>query len=149
MFSWQNGLILIFALFNLVVFLQGFYQTKYKKNAFSLTRSLVFLGIFVWGDAVIFGPFWFSVSVTSLLLKDWDLFLLSISIFWAVRSAGETIYWINQQFSTIKSNPPQTLFGYHIFHNSSIWFIYQIIWQCITVVSIIFSIYFTHQWLKT
>jgi len=140
---WQKGLILIFCLVNLLVFFKGFYESKFKRNAYGLTRPLVFLGIFVWGDAVVFGLFWFFSSIITLFLSDWYLFLLIISVFWLVRSLGETIYWFNQQFSTIKRNPPEKLPGYSFFHNDSLWFVYQIVWQVVTVVSIIFSIYFS------
>ncbi|HUV71614.1 MAG TPA: hypothetical protein VMW25_01260, partial [Clostridia bacterium] len=136
---WQKGLILIFCLVNLLVFFKGFYESKFKRNAYGLTRPLVFLGIFVWGDAVVFGLFWFFSSIITLFLSDWYLFLLIISVFWLVRSLGETIYWFNQQFSTIKRNPPEKLPGYSFFHNDSLWFVYQIVWQVVTVVSIIFS----------
>jgi len=145
---WQKGLILIFCLVNLLVFFKGFYESKFKRNAYGLTRPLVFLGIFVWGDAVVFGLFWFFSSIITLFLSDWYLFLLIISVFWLVRSLGETIYWFNQQFSTIKRNPPEKLPGYSFFHNDSLWFVYQIVWQVVTVVSIIFSIYFSNLWLK-
>lgn len=146
---WQQKLILVFFLINLFVFLKGFYESKYKKNAFGLTRPLLLLGIFAWGDAVIFGLFWIITSIVTLVLKDWYLFLLVISIFWVVRSLGETIYWFNQQFSPINRNPPQNLPWHSIFHNDSVWFIHQIIWQCTTVISIISSIYLTKLWLQT
>jgi hypothetical protein len=146
---WQRILIIIYALTSLLVFIKGFYESKYKKNAFSLARPLVFWGAFVWGDAVIFGLFWILVSTTTLVLDDWILFLLTLSIFWGVRSLGETIYWFNQQFSTINRNPPEHLPWRSVFHNDSVWFIHQIIWQCVTVVSIILSIYLASLWINT
>jgi hypothetical protein len=144
---WQKIFLLVYALINLVVFAKGFYESKVKKNACGPTRPLSLLGIFFWGDAVIFGLFWFFSSIVALLLNDWYLFLLVVSVFWVVRSLGETIYWFNQQFSTINRNPPEKLLFYSIFHNDSVWFIHQIIWQCITVASIIFSLYFGRLWL--
>ncbi len=146
--SWQQNFVLGFVLLNLVIFLKGFYETKYKRNAFGLTRSLFFLGIFVWGDAVILGLFWIITSIAALLLKDWYLFLLIISVFWLVRSLGETVYWLNQQFSTLNRNPVKNLLGHSIFHDDSVWFVYQLFWQCVMVVSIIFSIYFSWLWLR-
>ena len=145
---WQQTFIFIYAFFNLLVFLKGFYETKYKKNAYGLTRPSLFVGIFVWGDAVIFGLFWLLSSIVTLLLKDWYLFLLIISVFWVVRSLGETIYWFNQQFSSLNRNPVKNLPWNSIFHNDSVWFIHQIIWQCVTVISVIFSIYFAASWLQ-
>jgi hypothetical protein len=144
----QQTIILIFGLVSFLVFLIGFYETKYKKNAFGPTLPLFILGVFVWGDAVIFGLFWAISSFISLYLKDWYLFLLIFSVFWVVRSLGETTYWFNQQFSKINRNPPEKLIGYSIFKNDSIWFAYQIAWQCVTVASIVFAIYFAGVWLQ-
>ena len=104
------------------------------------TFTLFIFGIFVWGDATVFGIFWFLASITTLLLNDWILFLLVFSVFWVVRSLGETIYWFNQQFSKVIQWPPEKLPFFKFFHNDSIWFVYQIVNQCITVVSIIVSI---------
>ena len=146
MLGWQKIIVIIWGLFSLALSLKGFYESYDKKNVYGLTPYLSPWGIFVWGDAVIFGIFWTLVSVAVLILKDWILFLLIISVFWVVRSFGEAIYWLNQQFSTINRNPPEKLMFYKLFKNDSVWFIYQIFWQSITVVSLIFTIYFAKIW---
>jgi len=145
---WQKAVLLVYGLVNFFVFVRGFYECKIKKNAYGLTPSLLILGIFAWGDAVIFGPFWTGSVIVSYFLKDWNLFLLIVSVFWVVRSLGETIYWLNQQFSTVDRNPPKRLSWYSIFQNDSVWYAHQIKWQCVTVISIIFSIYFAKIWLQ-
>lgn len=146
---WQEIFLQLYAIFNFLIFLKGFYESKYKQNAYGLTRPLLFIGAFVWGDAVIFGLFWAILSLLVLMLRDWNLFLLVVSIFWLVRSLGETVYWLNQQFSSLNRNPIKKLPWHSIFHNDSVWFIHQIIWQCVTVVSVVFSIYFASLWLKS
>jgi hypothetical protein len=148
---WQRSVIAVYGALSFLVFLKGFHESKDKNNAYGLTPFLTFLGIFAWGDAVVFGLFWIASSAISLLLKDWYLFLLIISVFWVVRSLGETIYWFNQQFSAkvYDWNKPENLGWHWLFHNDSVWFIYQIRWQCVTVVSIIASVYFTNLWLKS
>ena len=146
--KWQQVITFFYLIINCYLSIKGFYESHKKKNAYGLTTYLSPLGIFVWGDAVIFGAFWFLVSVTILLLNDWILFLLIISVFWLVRSLGETIYWFCQQFTSTKRNPPKSLPFYKYFHNDSIWFIYQIFMQCITVVTIITTIYLIHLWLN-
>ena len=145
---WQQLSLSIFSLINFLVFSYGLYQCKYKKNAFGLTKLLFIFGIFAWGDAVIFAPFWIIVSLITLLLQDWYLFLLIISVFWLVRSLGEMIYWFNQQFSTITRNPPNKLPFYSLFKNDSIWYVHQIFWQCVLVVSIILTIYRSKLWFE-
>lgn len=145
----QTGIIVIYGALSFIFFIKGLYESVKKKNSFGETAFLSWLGIFVWGDAVIIGLFWFLSSLVCLLVKDWILFLLILSVFWVVRSMGETSYWFNQQFSTINRNPPERLRGYRLFKNDSIWFIYQIYWQCVTVVSIIATIYFANLWLRS
>jgi len=144
----QQVFIIIFALFNLLIFFRGVNMTVHKRNSFGLTEPLVFIGAFVWGDVVVLAPFWIIVSIISFVAQNWYLFLLFVSVFWTVRSIGETMYWFNQQFSTINRNPPEKLKGYRFTRNSSIWFIYQLIYQCIAVISLVASMYFANQWLK-
>ncbi|MFH1971370.1 MAG: hypothetical protein ABIJ05_03250 [Patescibacteria group bacterium] len=148
---WQQVFLLAYAAINLAIFVKALYECKVKNNAYRLTPALLIFGIIAWGDAVVFGPFWIISSFVAYLLGNWFLFLLIISVFWAVRSIGETIYWLNQQFSSkvYKWNKPENLSLHFVFHNDSIWFIYQICWQCITIISIIFSIYFASLWLSS
>ncbi len=149
---WQQVFVVFYAFVNFLAFIMGFYESKYKKNAYSLTHPLFILGIFAWGDAAIFGLFWFISSVMALVLNSWYLFLLIVSVFWMVRSIGETIYWFNQQFSSKKVNDwnkPKNLPFHSIFHNDSIWYVLQISWQCVTVISIISSIYVAKLWLQS
>lgn len=145
---WQQAVLFVFAFFQLIIAIKGFAECKNKKNAFGLTPWLFPFGIFVWGDALIFGFFWFLAGLVSFLLGDWILFLLIIAVFWLVRSLGETIYWFNQQFSTINRQPPEKLPGYRIVQNDSIWFINQIFVQCITIISFILTLYLAKIWLR-
>ncbi len=146
--SIQTIFLLLFTLLNCGLLLKSFHECKTCKNAFGLTRPLFFIGAFVWADVVVFSTFWVLVSAATLLLKSWNLFLLITSLFWVVRSFGEIIYWFNQQFSTINRNPIETLPFKSVFHNDSIWFVHQIFWQCVMVISLVSSIYFAAAWLK-
>jgi hypothetical protein len=147
--TWQAQTILIWGIFNIFLGTRGFYESWKRKNAFGLIPYFSFTGAYVWGDAVIFGLFWSLVSLLCLILKDWLLFLLFISVFWLVRSIGETIYWFLQQFSSLVRNPPEKLLGFRFFHNDSIWFIYQICMQCVTVTTLISTIYISKLWLDS
>ena len=132
----------MFALYSLSGLYYGLLQSKLKRNVFGLSQFYLPLGAFVWGDAAVFGAFWVLLSLTAYFYQSWTLFLLMHSLFWVVRSVGETIYWFLQQFSTVIRHKPETSRLHHIFHDDSIWFIYHIFWQCITVISILFTIYF-------
>ncbi len=144
----QVSTVVIYGLISILAFIKGIYEVNKKNNSFGEAPFLLFLGIFVWSDAVIIGLFGLLVSLICLLIGDWILFWLIISIFWVVRSLGEIIYWINEQFSPIIRNPPETLLGYKFFKNDSIWFVYQLFWQCVMVVSIVFSILLARFWIK-
>lgn len=144
---WQFYFLHIFLILNAAVGLYGFWQTYKYKNAYGEALWLMPFGIFVWGDAFIFGIFWTGVAIASILLQDWVLFLLIFSLFWLVRSVGETIYWFNQQFSTIIRCKPEKYISHKIFHNDSVWFAFQITHQCITVVTIVTSLYLAKLWL--
>lgn len=147
--EWQSAFVVLYALVNVLVFFKGFYESKRKQNAYGLTPFLLPLGIIAWGDAVIFGPFWILVSVAALVLGDWYLFLLILSVFWAVRSIGEVAYWFNQQFSSkvYEWNKPERLFWYSVFHDDFAWCAYQMAWQCVAVISVVCSIYFASVWI--
>lgn len=145
----QQSILVFCFIYSLISFYEGYINCKHKKGAFLLTPQYYVLGAFVWGDALVFGIFWMVVDAVVFFLNDWLLFLLVISIFWSVRGIGESIYWFNQQFSTVKRNPPEKLPFYHLFGSDAIWFVYQIVAQCVSVVAIIFSIYFAYVWLQT
>lgn len=135
-------------LINILLFFSGIYHCR-KGNSFGLIRKFSFLGIFVWGDALILSLFWSVTAVICLWLQDLWLFLSIVSIFWLVRSVGETFYWFLQQFASEKRDAPESLIGYNLVKNESIWFIYQVMWQCLTVISVMSSIYCVYQWLHS
>jgi len=140
---WQRIVIISYSVFSLFGAVLGYYQCKFKKN--SLGGNFIFnlIGAFVWADNVVFGTFWFLGSLVILYFNNWNLFLFAQSLFWLVRSVGETIYWFNQQFSTINRNPAKNYWITKIFHDEyTVWFVHQIMWQCLTVVFIILSLYF-------
>lgn len=140
----QEAFIFIFGLVNFGLAIKGLYEVK-EKNVYGLTPWLGLLGIFVWGDATIICLFWTLSAVASYVLQSWLLFCLIVSLFWVVRSLGETIYWLNEQFAVHHRNEPKSLAGFKFFGNDSIWFIYQIIWQCVTVFSLVAVIYLAHK----
>lgn len=134
-------------LFSIVGAFKAFSECK-KGNSYNNAHVYNLLGAFVWGDVVVFGTFWALASLIILYTKDITLFFLILSVFWVVRSFGEMIYWFNQQFSKVVRMKPEDLWFYKYFNNDSVWFVYQIYWQCVLVVSIIATIYFANNWIK-
>jgi len=144
--SWEQ-VVFVFGLFNVFVLFYALWQCVFKNNPFGRCH-LALLGSFVWGDAVIFSLFWLALSVVTLgLISSVDFFLFCASVFFVIRGVGETIYWLNQQFSKINKNPPKSFWMEHLFGGEAVWFAYQIIWQVITMVSIISAVYFGAKWL--
>lgn len=147
MIIWWTWFLFVLFFFNTFLLFKSYGECQ-KHNAFGLTHGLGWLGMFVWGDVLVLSIFWMIMSLACILLNSWILFALIGSVFWLVRSLGETIYWFLQQFATVKRDPPESLTGYNLVKNESIWFVYQVMWQCICVVSIIATVYFSHLWIQ-
>ena len=144
----QFILVFLWAGIGLLVAVIGFFAVAMRHRSFNETVWLFPWGIFVWGDAPVIGLFWFMVGLVTALMRDWPLFGTMFCLFWVVRALGETIYWLNQQFSGINRNPPARLMGYRWYGNDSVWFLYQIVWQMLTVVALVGTIYFANLWLR-
>lgn len=141
-------LLFVFIAFNIFVFIYALWQSALKNNSFGRCH-LALLGSFVWGDAVVISLFWILLSVVNLyFIKNINFFLFSASVFFAVRGFGETVYWLNQQFSKKGGNDPKNFWMERIFRGEAVWFAYQLFWQIIMVVSIICAVYFGVRWLR-
>jgi len=135
---WQGFFVVFWGVYAFSGFLLGL---KNKKNPFGLCNTFNPIGAFVWIDAIVFGLFFFLVSIFSFLFKQWNLFLLIAAVFWTIRSLGEVIYWFLEQFATKHRNPPHTLWPYKWFKGEEVWIVMQIFWQCIAVIGIVTSLY--------
>lgn len=143
----MNYLYASLILSGIAITIASIYQSK-KGNSFDITYYLFPLGIFVWGDGIVFGPLWTLAGILFGLIDDPIGLFLFISIFWVVRSAGETIYWLNEQFVKDHRNDYRKMLGYSLVENESVYFLHQIICQSILVISIMSTIYFAHLWLS-
>ena len=145
---WQQNFLLFFVGYSLLCFILGFYNSR-KKNYLGVCHLFYPLGAYVWADAVIFGLFWAMITVVVYYLKNWYLFLTFYFVFQTIRTFGESIYWFNQQFSTIvRYSFKDNRWLMRIFNDDyTVWFVIQIIMQCVAVISLLFSIYFIKLWL--
>lgn len=146
---WQKIILFSYLIFSLVGVLIAYKKIHKEKNNLGLVGSFVICGAFVWADLIVFGVFWALFTTVSIILNDWILFLLGQSVFWFIRSLGESFYWFNQQFSTIKRYDSKDFFFAKFFNNDdyTVWFVMQIIMQCIAVVSMILTIYLGNIWI--
>ncbi len=136
-----------FAAVNLFAAARGYVECKKRRGAYVRTPLLYPLSIFVWGDAIVFGVFLGLSAILCYLLDDFVLFLLILSVFWFVRSLGETVYWIAEQFAPHHRNAIRSLPFVSVFHGDAIWFEFQIVMQCVSVVTAITSVYLFNVWL--
>lgn len=135
-------LLIFFFLYALAGMLYSLYQTRRQHNYFGLSYMLIPLGAFVWVDGVILGFFWITTTVLFFVLNKPTITLLVFSLFWTVRSAGEVLYWLLEQFASKKRNPPPTLFLYRLFPNESVWIVMQLLWQCVLIIALVLDILF-------
>jgi hypothetical protein len=63
------------------------------------------LGIFVWGDALILGPFWMLSAVIFYWLTP-VMIVRYFLTFFLFRSTYEVVYWINHQVAQKNYDPP-------------------------------------------
>jgi len=99
-----NFLIILFFLFNLLIFICAIKKSK-NDQFYTDTKSLIPIGIFVWGDALILAPFWMIISVIFLFISPLNM-LRFLLIFHIVRSFFEVIYWLNHQAVKSKYQAP-------------------------------------------
>lgn len=144
---WQNSLVILVAIYSLIAFIKGYRETKIKRNPYGLSKWFNPISAFVWADAVIFGLFFLFVSIFILLIQDFILLLLIFSVFWTVRSIGESVYWFLEQYADNHRNPEHTLWMNKWFPRNSVWIANQIFNQCIAVVGIISSAYLFKLWI--
>lgn len=128
--------LITFILGNVYLFFLSLFQAKFRNNPHGLTRILLPLGIFVWADGVVISIFWTIIGLYSLLFGSVSEFVVLYALFWVVRSFGEVIYWLLQQFSSEVKDPPETVPFSNIFPGKSVWFAMQVIWQMVLVISI-------------
>src|ERR1700740_896 len=80
-------------------------------------------------------------------INNWNLFLLIFSSFWLIRSLGETLYWFLTQFTTLNKDPAEKFFLNKFFPGGAVFFINQMLWQCVSIMSLVSTIYFSYHWL--
>lgn len=94
---------MIYLYFLLALFISlclfSIYSIRTGKNTAKFIYGFGFpLGSFVWEDLFVFCIYFTVLTLIAILNSSTKIFLLGFSIFWLVRSVGETIYWFLQQF---------------------------------------------------
>lgn len=137
--NWQQIIVWVVGGLAIGFAVAGFVKSRTGK-AYGKFWLLNIIGAFVWGDAIIFGPFWAVASVIVIWMQSWWLFEIIFLCFWLVRSVGETIYWLNQQFSSVIREKPEKMLLHRFVKSNAVWFLMQIWWQCISVATLVLLI---------
>lgn len=108
------------------------YRKSRTDQFYSNTLLLTPLGIYVWGDGLVLGPFWLLVGLGSIWLETTQITTLLL-VFYLVRSSYEVIYWLNHQAVKDPYKPPIVRYlAYLQNHEAAI--IYQLFHTCIVIV---------------
>jgi hypothetical protein len=134
----------ILASISVLVFFLGLKNSQ-KGNFYNETFLLNPLGIFVWGDALILGPFWLVSSFIFIFICPLNV-LRYYLLFWAIRSFFEVIYWLNHQAVKDDYNPPMFRKIKWLKANESA-ILYQLMNSCQFILAL-FLIYLTFSWAK-
>jgi hypothetical protein len=127
---WKLPFAVVLFSLSVIVFIHGIQQSK-KGNFYTDTPFLFPLGIFVWGDAIVLGLFWAVLALGSIAMS-WMSILRVLFIFFALRSAFEVVYWLNQQAIHSEYMPP--LFRrFHWLKAQDAAILYQLLNMCETV----------------
>ncbi len=100
-------ILIIFLLIFALISARSYKLSKNNQFYSDVSPPLLLSGIYVWGDGLIFGPFWL---VSALLWYFFSYSPLQIFRYWLlfliIRSVYEAIYWIGHQLSKKTYVPP-------------------------------------------
>jgi multidrug transporter EmrE-like cation transporter len=109
--KYNRPFLIVFALISLALFIFAVAKVRAEKENGIWTFMPFILtllnGTFILGDAIVFSIFFFIVSLVLIYKNDVRYTLLVFLMFWIVRSAGEVVYWLNYQFTSIHPHQPQ------------------------------------------
>lgn len=145
---------LILCLFFLSFLILSFYKIKDSRHTVEFIYHWGWIiGAFVWEDLFIFSLLGFCVTSIVLLTNDIRIGYLSFTVFWIVRSAGETLYFFLEQFTQDKMYPHVLTHHFTALRNifgdisdQKCYIIMQISFQTILVFSIVSTIYILINW---
>jgi hypothetical protein len=127
--------------FNGCIFLSSCFLTylsfKHSKagSFFGDTAYWFWLGVYVWGDGLVLGPFWAFSSLVWYLLPVKTV-LVWILLFFILRSFYEVMFWLMHQFARKEYRPP-VLRNVPWLNAESAGILYQVFHTCVVVVCLV------------
>jgi hypothetical protein len=109
------------------------WQKSKRQQFYSNTPGLIPLGVFVWGDGLVLGPFWFLSGIVMMMLSPLNC-LRYYALFFMVRSMYEVVYWLNHQATRSDYTPPLPSYLSWLQPNEAA-IVYQLINTCWAIAS--------------
>lgn len=144
----------LFALIHITFFIISFRNIRNSDEHVGFIYSWAFVfGAFVWEDLLIFSLFNFLVALYVLLVQDIRQGLVMFTVFWMVRSAGETLYFFMQQFTQPLHYPHDIHWHFNVMKkvfgdisNQKCFIMLQVTFQIIMVLAISILILLLKNW---
>lgn len=100
------AILVIWTSIHLILLLLSLNKIKNSGNEVKFIYSWGFIfGAFVWEDLIVFSILNIGISLLVLIVRNLLPGLILLTVFWLVRSAGETAYFMFQQFIQPKHHP--------------------------------------------
>lgn len=147
-------LLFVAMLLYVALFILAWRKVKGSKDNFVfIYLPAALIGAFVWEDLLVFSAAFFAGTLLTLLAHDLRVGLLLLAAFWAVRSAGEALYFFLQQFH-VPAHPPHAISHHFVLfrklfgnvHDQKCFIIMQISWQVILTAAVAALILISLHW---
>lgn len=123
----------------------------FTKNFSGIAWPLVSIGVFIWGDAIILGPFFFFSAIVLWKKNNPALTGLWFSLYASTRAFIEILYNLNAQFSTTTRPWEMEIKEYALNSGrdiNEIFVLGQLLFTVIFIISIFLFIKFLNKYLK-
>lgn len=149
--------LIFWVLINLLLLLVSFMKVKNSGKKLGFIYKWGFLwGAFVWEDMLFISFFQVVASYVTLLIGDFKFYLLFLLVFWVVRSFGEVIYFLLQQFIRPRHYPHRIESHFKLLYgifgklsDQKFYIIMQMLLQVVLVVSLSLLTLLLLNWDKT
>lgn len=103
-----------------------------------ISSYFIYIYIYIKGDAFIIAPFLILIFIIGFMWS-WSFSLFTLAVFHTVRSLGEMMFWLLQQFGPHEYRPYD--FGLLKLNTNAIYILYQVHACVQTVIGVVCSVY--------
>ena len=132
---WLSGVLGLISIYLVVLAVKKSRSGSFYQD----THWLSFLGIYVWGDALILAPFWLLSAGLFLFFSQVEVIRYFL-LFLVVRSLYEVLYWITHQVAKKDYRPPLFRSIKWLGANEAA-ILYQLLHMCLVILGVAALIY--------